>query len=134
MNTKLTICIVLATLVAYVTSHVVMVNPPSRGVVHIAYPDKGYKTSGQDYTRWCGTYDRRNPDNTTCGVCGSVFDGDNNAMKLVYHPHDKLFHEPSWSYERDGPMYTGQITATYKKNQTIDIFMAVSFSFSPFFY
>jgi hypothetical protein len=121
MKQSLLIAFFLCVTISYVNGHARMMQPASRGSAYRRYPDKFPKTN-QDDSRHCQT--KSNPDNSTCGICGPIYNGDvtsSSRVKLPLFKYDFVH----YSFEKGGPYYTGKIVETYKKGQTIEVLIEV---------
>ena len=121
MNQSLLIAFFLSVTLSYVNGHARLMQPASRGSAYRRYPDSFPKTN-QDDARFCKS--NGNPDNSTCGICGPIYNGDVAASRRI---QIKAFNYDfvHYSFEKGGPYYTGKIVETYKKGQTIEVLIEV---------
>ena len=125
MNKIVQLLAAFAVIVACVDAHASMLKPQSRG--HFLRDFEGRN-------EWCdnalpGFWDKldaserrlngTNIRNTTCGICGPIYNGEPNKFHQVWKNGPQKFVKLS-SYEDNSPIYTGDIVASYNPGQTID--------------
>jgi len=121
MKQSLLLAFFLCVTLSYVNCHARLMQPASRGSAYRRSPDMFPKTN-QDDGRFCKSDERQ--DNSTCGICGPIYNGDvtsSSRVKLPLFKYDFVH----YSFEKGGPYYTGKIVETYKKGQTIEVLLEV---------
>ncbi len=122
MKQSLLIAFFLCVTISYVNGHARLMQPASRGSAYRRYPDRFPKTD-QDDSRHCLADSIR--DNSTCGICGPIYNGDVAASRRIRLGEFK-YDFVHYSFEKGSPYYTGKIVETYKKGQTIEVLLEVS--------
>jgi len=111
-----------------VEAHGRMMDPPNRASVWRLPEGKDFPVAEFD-AEWCDyddPNDLRDKRNSSCGVCGPVYNGDPRAVKSQYK-HKHGVYTNLTSYERESTMYKGDIVRTYNKGQWVTAKIKVNF-------
>ena len=134
MKGLLIISLTLASLIVYINAHGRLADPVNRGSIWRHNPDEERYPWAEDL-EWCfdpyldpvPESDKRN---VKCGVCGPVY---NNDPKAVYRIIDGEETE-LYSFERESPLYTGDLQKIYRRGQKIRVKLDVSKIIFLFFF
>ncbi len=111
-----------------VEAHGRMMDPPNRASVWRLPEGKDFPVAEFD-AEWCDyddPNDLRDNRNSSCGVCGPVYNGDPLAIVLREKKKFEVYTNLT-SYERGSIMYKGDIVRTYKKGQWVTAKIKVKF-------
>ena len=131
MNKFVLVALGLASMIAVISGHGQMVQPPNRGVAWRYLPDHGLGVNW--FTEeWCGkvkdlesrVFRDSNSRNATCGIGGPIYNG-NPAVWSKINKQGKV--ADVCSLEVQSPIYTGISVANYTKGALIDVKLAVRF-------
>ncbi len=120
MNKLVLSVFVAALLIAHVSSHVAMIEPPSRGSAWRRFPDWPL-VHPQDDMDMCAAPRRPH----RCGICGPVYNNNvSSSERIVIFDGRRtaeggFYNQTHFSFEKGGPFYTGKIAATYKRGQVV---------------
>lgn len=62
--------------------------------------------------------------NTTCGICGPIYNGDSTIWHMVYKKGLQKYINMT-SVEDDSPIYTGEITGIFNQEDVVEIQLQV---------
>ena len=115
------VCLILVvSMIAYIDAHGRMMEPPNRGSVWRLPEGINFPKAEFD-AEWCAfkdPNDKRNIRNATCGICGPIYNNDPTAITEVYKGGPEIYANVT-SFERNSPIYKGDIVRTYKKGQWV---------------
>merc|ERR1719245_2664381 len=126
MNKFSAIIVTITALIVSVDAHASIGNPVNRArLARFRGPGHWCDVKVRNSLEFDSPNEEINERNTTCGICGPIYNGDPTIWHTVFMAGANGFRNMT-SFEVDSPLYRGDIVATYNKDSVIDVQIEVN--------